>query len=158
MGRGDMKTRIVVLSAAAVSAFLLGGGIAQAGNPSGFTATILATGTIANATEIQANGIRFSSPPNAQVIVQQGDFVAGGTTGWHMHPGLTVVTVTNGTLRFHNKCSVTVYTKGESFVEPPNTPVTVKNESASVPAQVITTLVVPAGMAPRTNVSPPHCT
>src|SRR5438105_14558358 len=158
MGRGDMKTRIVVLSAAAVSAFLLGGGVALAGNPVGFTATILATGTIANATEIQANGIRFTSPPNAQVIVQQGDFVGGGTTSWHTHPGLTLVTVTDGTLRFHNHCSITVYTKGQSFVEPPNTPVMVHNASASLPAQVIATLVVPAGMAPRTNVPAPHCT
>jgi quercetin dioxygenase-like cupin family protein len=153
-----MRTRIVVLSAAAVSAFLLGGGVALAGNPTGSVPTILASGTIAKATAIQASGIQFSAPANVTAIVQKFDFVGGGSSGWHMHPGLTVVTVADGSFRYHEGCHVKLYVKGQSFVEPPNTPVMVKNTSADLPGQVVAALIVPAGVAPRTNTTAPHCT
>jgi quercetin dioxygenase-like cupin family protein len=149
---------MLVLLACAVGAFFLGGGVVLAGKPTGSTPIILASGTIAKATAIQASGIQFSAPENVQVIVQQTDFVGGGTSGWHTHPGLTVVTVADGSFRYHEGCSVKLYIKGQSFVEPPNTPVMVRNTSATLPGQTFAALVVPAGVAPRTNVTAPKCT
>jgi quercetin dioxygenase-like cupin family protein len=154
-----MKTKMLILLAAACGAFLLGGGVVLAGPPIGFSSTILSDGRIANATEINANGVKYASPNNARVIVQTGDFVGGGTSGWHTHPGLTVVTVTDGSVTNHTGCAAAVtYSKGQSFVEPPNTPIDVDNASATLAAHVIAALVVPDGMLPRTNVNAPDCT
>jgi quercetin dioxygenase-like cupin family protein len=153
-----MKTKVLVLLAGAIGALVLGGGIVLAGPPNGFASFVLAKGTNPKATEISANRIEFSSPKNAQVIVQRGEFAMGGNTGWHTHPGLTVVTVTAGTLRYHDGCSSHVYTVGQSFVETPNRPGMVENTSANATAQVFASLIVPAGMAPRTDVPAPDCT
>ena len=154
-----MKTKMLILLAGVCGAFLLGGGVVLAGPPIGFTTTIISDGKIAKATEINANGIKFSSHENARVIVQVGDFVPGGTSGWHTHPGLTVVTVTDGSVINYVGCREgVVCTKGQSFVEPPNTPGDVDNTSATVAAHVMATLIVPNGMAPRTNVDAPNCT
>jgi quercetin dioxygenase-like cupin family protein len=150
-----MKTKVLVLVAGAIGAFVLGGGVALAA--SGFLPTVLAKGTIPKATEISANRIDFSSPKNAQVIVQMGDFAKGGNTGWHTHPGLTVVTVKAGTVRYHDGCKSTLYTAGQSFVETPNRPGMVENTSSDATAQVYATLIVPAGMLPRTDVPAPNC-
>jgi quercetin dioxygenase-like cupin family protein len=152
-----MKRKILILVAGAIGALVLGGGVVLAA-ASGFGATVLVKGTIPKATEISANRIDFSSPKNAQVFVQVGDFAKGGNTGWHTHPGLTVVTVKAGTLRYHDGCKSTVYTAGQSFVETPNRAGMVENTSSDATAQVYATLIVPAGMLPRTDVPAPNCT
>jgi quercetin dioxygenase-like cupin family protein len=152
-----MKTKILVLCAAACGAFLLGGGVVLA---SGFTASLHAQGTIAKAAEISANGIEFSSGKNAQVFVQDGVFTAGGSTGWHTHPGLTVATVVEGAVINHTGCHAPVpYGKGASFVEPPNTPINVYNASDTAGASVVAILIVPEGMPRSTPLtSAPDCT
>ena len=154
-----MRTRILVLFAVAVGAFVVGGGVVVAGQPVGFSASVKASGTIAKATEIGANGIEFQSRKNATVIVQEGNFQPSGSSGWHTHPGLTVVTVTSGTVINHTRCHVTTYTVGQSFVEPPKTLILVDNASSTATAQVYSVLVVPEGMPARnSNVTPPDCT
>lgn len=155
-----MKTKISVLLATVLGAFLLGGVVVAAAiiPPSGFHPKIIADGKIAKATEVDANGIEFSSRKNARVIVQTVDFDGGGNSGWHTHPGLTVVTVVGGSVVDHSGCDAPVaYTANQSFVEEPNTPGFVENASATVQAHVVATLIVPDGMAPRTNVEAPDC-
>ena len=158
-----MKTKMLVLLAAASGAFLLGGGAVLAGpvppGPIGFHPTILADGTIARSTEVSANDIEFSSPANARVLVQTIAIDGGGISGWHTHPGLVVVTVTDGAVRVTNGChAAVVYSTGQSFVEPPEEPGLVENASATLPAHTVATLIVPEGMVPRTNVFAPDCT
>jgi quercetin dioxygenase-like cupin family protein len=155
-----MKTKILVLLASTLGAFLLGGSVAVAAivGPSGFHPTIIADGKIAKASEIDANGIEFSSRKNARVLVQTVEFDGGGMSGWHTHPGLTVVTVVDGSVIDRTGCHApVVYTKNQSFVEEPNTPGSVNNVSDTVKAHVVATLIVPDGMAPRTNVEAPNC-
>jgi quercetin dioxygenase-like cupin family protein len=155
-----MKTKILFLCASALGAFLLGGVVVVAAivPPSGFHPKIIADGKIAKASEVDANGIEFSSRKNARVLVQTVDFDGGGNSGWHTHPGLTVVTVVGGSVIDHSRCEApVVYSANQSFVEEPNTPGFVENASATVQAHVVATLIVPDGMAPRTNVEAPDC-
>jgi quercetin dioxygenase-like cupin family protein len=155
-----MKTKILVLFASALGPFLLGGVVVLAAivPPSGFHPVIIADGKIAKASEIDANGIEFSSRKNARVVVQTVEFDGGGKSGWHTHPGLTVVTVLDGSVIDRSGCDApVVYTAKQSFVEPPNTPGSVDNVSGTVKAHVVATLIVPDGMAPRTNVEAPNC-
>jgi quercetin dioxygenase-like cupin family protein len=155
-----MKTKVLVLFATALGAFLLGGVVVAAAivPPSGFHPKIIADGKIAKASEIDAHGIEFSSRKNARVIVQTVEFDGGGKSGWHTHPGLTVVTVVDGSVIDRSGCDApVVYTANQSFVEPANTPGSVENVSATVKAHAVATLIVPDGMDPRTNVEAPDC-
>jgi quercetin dioxygenase-like cupin family protein len=159
LGEFQMKTKILVLAATALGAFLLGGGVVMA-QPAGlFKPKIIADGHIAKAAEIGANGIEFSSPKNAHVIVQTGEFEGGASTTWHTHPALTLVTVVDGSVSYRSGChKAVVYHANESFVEAPNTPVIVDNADGTIPAHVVTTLVFPNSMASRTFVPAPDCT
>jgi quercetin dioxygenase-like cupin family protein len=153
-----MKTKFLVLLATACGAFLLGGGVVLAEPATDFHPTHVDKGTIANAAEIDANGIEFSSPKNSHVIIQQAEFLGGGKSGWHTHPGLTIVTVIDGTVINRNGCRAPVtYVVGDSFVEPPNTPISVNNVSATMKAHVVAFLVVPDGILARTDVNAPVC-
>ena len=153
-----MKTKMFVFLAIAGGAFLLGSSVVLAGG-SGFSATLLARGTIAKSSDISAHGIEFSAPRNVRVLTQQVEFANGGTSGWHTHPGLVVVTVMLGALRVTDGCHApVVYPAGSSFVEPPETPGLVENASATTPARSFATLVVPQKMDPRTDVLAPNCT
>ena len=62
-------------------------------------------------------------------------------------------------MRVSHGCHAAVeYKPGESFVEEPKTPGVVVNASATLPAHAVATLIVPKGMAPRTNVFAPDHT
>ena len=150
-----MKTKLLRVFLAAASAFVLGGVVARADPPDGFTSAVLANGTLAQPTRINGSGIKFSTSGATTVITQRGEFVTGGITGWHMHPGLTVVTVKSGTVTNHSGCHVTVLSAGQTFVEPPFTPILVPSPTG--PAVVFATLVVPAGSPARIEVTPPEC-
>lgn len=153
-----MKTKMFVVVASACGALLTGSGVVLAVGI-GFVPTILADGTIAKSSEMSAHRIEFSAPKNAHVITQRVDFEAGGSSGWHTHPGLVVVTVTVGSLRVTDGCHApVVYGPGQSFIETPDTAGLVENASTTTAAQSFATVIVPQGMAPRTNVPAPNCT
>ena len=48
--------------------------------------------------------------------------ISTGTTGWHTHPGQSLIIVTEGTVTAYEgddpECKPTVYTKGMTFVDP----------------------------------------
>jgi quercetin dioxygenase-like cupin family protein len=55
----------------------------------------------------------------------------GGFSGWHSHAGPTIVTVTSGSIVWHDSfdCSRTTYHAGQGFVEPANHAHYVENAS-----------------------------
>ena len=148
-----MKTKAFALFAVVISAIFLSSSTVVATPGKDFGATVLAKGTLAGPTEMNALGVEFSTEGSTDVWVQQVDFGPGGHSGWHMHPGLVVVVVAIGSVTNHVDCGPTqVYTVGQSFVEPPMTPGIVSNASSTAPARTFATLVVPAGRAPRIDV------
>ena len=72
-----------------------------------------------------------------------------GSSGWHAHPGVLLVTVASGTETFYDEhCVGTVHAAGTasaSFVESGNDPFVAHNESTTIPVVVYVTYVVPAG-------------
>jgi cupin domain len=82
------------------------------------------------------------------VVQQKISYPPGSSSGWHSHPGMVFGVVTAGTLIAYNTdCSKETYAAGQTFVEMgPSHIRTVKNEG-SVQAEVLGTLVVPAGTA-----------
>ena len=58
----------------------------------------------------------------ANFIQQEVKFSPGGTTGWHTHPGPSLVIIKSGTMTFYRgddpSCSPQVATAGDAFVDP----------------------------------------
>lgn len=58
----------------------------------------------------------------SDLYVQSNVWQPGGTTGWHTHPGHSLITVTAGTLTAYEgedpSCTPQVYTEGMGLVDP----------------------------------------
>jgi len=154
-----MKTKVFAVVAVAMGVVFLSGNAVMATPPVGLTAKVLAKGTLAKPVEIEALGVQFSTEGATDVYVQQVDFAPGGNSGWHEHPGLVLIAVATGAVIATTGCQAGhLYSAGQSFVEPPLTPIFVANASSSSPAQNFATLVVPAGRAPRIELpGAPNC-
>ena len=77
----------------------------------------------------------------------------GGSTGWHTHPGHSLITVTAGTLTAYEgddpSCTPQVYTQGMGFVDQGGDHVHVVRNEDSVEARKITVQLLPAGATRR---------
>ena len=104
------------------------------------------------------NGIEFSTERSTDVINLRVTFDPAGNSGWHMHPGLVIVTVIEGSVATGSGCkSPAVYGVGQSFIEPPMEAGYVKNTSTTVRAVTFATLVVPHGVGARIDAPAPVC-
>jgi quercetin dioxygenase-like cupin family protein len=96
----------------------------------------------------------------SDLYIQDNVWQPGGTTGWHTHPGHSLITVTEGTITaYEGSCAPTVYTVGMGFVDPGGDDhVHVLRNEGSVVARTKAVQLVPAG-APRRldRPKPPGC-
>ena len=76
-------------------------------------------------------------------------FIPGGTTGWHSHPGPSLIFVVDGAItNYHGddpSCAGQTYTKGQSFVDEGGSDVHMLRNEGAVPAETIAVQFVPAG-------------
>jgi len=134
---------------------------------SGFTSTSLAVGRVP---EISVDNLVVSEDASdanskrnvwhslqktkgsSDLYVQSNVWVPGGTSGWHTHPGHSLITVTAGAVTAYGSddpsCTPTVYTVGMTFVDPGGDHVHVLRNEGAVEARTITVQLIPAG-APR---------
>lgn len=78
----------------------------------------------------------------------------GGTSGWHSHPGPSIVFVKAGTVTNYSSdepgCAPRVYTAGQSFVDPGGDDEhMIRNEDLAVPAETIAVQFLPQGATRR---------
>jgi hypothetical protein len=98
----------------------------------------------------------------SDVYVQNNVWQPGGSTGWHSHPGHSLIIVTAGTVTAYEgndpKCQPTVYTVGMGFVDPGGDHVhNIRNEG-TVDAQTIAVQLIPADALRRIDAaSPGNC-
>jgi Cupin domain len=83
----------------------------------------------------------------------------GGTTGWHTHPGHTLIFVTAGAVTQYQaddpSCTPHVYTAGMAFVDHGGEHVHIVRNEGAVAAQAIAIRLVPAGQPGRIDVPAP---
>ena len=96
---------------------------------------------------------------SSDLYVQQNTWQPRGSTGWHTHPGHSMIIVTKGTVTTYEgddpDCMPHVYKQGMTFVDPGGEHVhIIRNESDS-PAQTIAVQLTPAGTARRIDVATP---
>jgi quercetin dioxygenase-like cupin family protein len=96
------------------------------------------------------------------VYVQSNVWEPGGSTGWHSHPGRSLIIVTAGTVTDYDGhdpgCKPHVYKTGMGFVDPGGDHVHILRNEGTVEAMTIAVQFVPAGAERRIEVaSPGNC-
>lgn len=139
-----------------------GAGKALATPPVGFVGTTIAQGRL-NAFDA-FNHAATKRPANEQwlslqktigpsdLYVQSNVWQPGGTTGWHTHPGHSLIVVTAGTVTAYEgddpSCTPHVYTVGMSFVDEGGDHIHALRNEDAVEAKTVAVQLIPAG-APR---------
>jgi quercetin dioxygenase-like cupin family protein len=113
---------------------------------SGFTSTPLARGTVSESVHFNTGEVKFQTKGAVDLATNMVTIQPLGSSGWHSHPGVTLVSVASGSVvRYDAHCMATVFAAGSAFVESGDHPLLVRNESATTPAVNIVTFMVPAG-------------
>ena len=96
---------------------------------------------------------------DSDVYVTRHTFQPGQHTGWHTHPGPSLITVIAGALTVYEAddptCTPTVYHAGESFTDIGCGDVHLVRNEGTVPAMDVAVQIVPAGAARRIDADQP---
>ena len=113
------------------------------------TGTVIAAGSM-------RTGMGLAVHPGTNTIVAQYTFGPHSSTGWHSHPGKTLVVVQSGTFTvYHDDCHAMTYGPGSSFVELPSSIHIGRNETGSDVVLGVVYFDVPIGGAFRIDQPPP---
>lgn len=95
----------------------------------------------------------------SDLYVQSNVWQPGGSTGWHTHPGHSLITVTAGTLTAYDSddpaCTPHVYTQGMGLVDPGGDHVHLLRNEGSVTTSTITVQLIQAGATRRIDAAGP---
>jgi quercetin dioxygenase-like cupin family protein len=116
--------------------------------PSPVTATPIVGATLGEFTA-KGDGIQVESVAgSADVAIVKVVIDPGGSTGWHHHPGVVLVSVKSGAVsEYHHDCHKTVYKAAKGFVEG-NGEVHVARNEGNVDAVLYATFLIPTGTPP----------
>jgi quercetin dioxygenase-like cupin family protein len=95
---------------------------------------------------------------DSDLYITQNTIQPGGQSGWHTHPGPSLVTVTEGTITvYEDDCTFETYTAGQSFTDIGCGDVhNVRNETGVV-AKTVAVQIVPHGATRREDRPDPGC-
>jgi quercetin dioxygenase-like cupin family protein len=104
-----------------------------------------------------STGMGFNAHPGTNTIVAQYTFGPNSSTGWHSHPGKTLVTVQSGTFTvYHDDCHGHSYGPGDAFVELPSSVHVGRNETSGTVQLGVVFFGVPIGGSPRIDQPQPE--
>jgi quercetin dioxygenase-like cupin family protein len=103
--------------------------------------------------------IELKTKGDSDVYVVSNTFAAnGGNSGWHTHPGPSLITVKSGTITAYEgddpTCTPHVYTVGQGFVDPGDGHVHLLRNEGDVAAVTVVVQIIPAGASRRIDVVP----
>jgi quercetin dioxygenase-like cupin family protein len=135
--------RAILLVAVGVTVLALVVGAALATPPKDATVTPL-TRAMLGKFEHQTDGIEVDSEQrSADFAVAKVVLEPGGSTGWHYHPGVTLVSINSGAVtEYDKKCHKTFLKAGEGFVEGNHAVHVVRNQGKAK-AVLYVTFIIP---------------
>jgi quercetin dioxygenase-like cupin family protein len=141
-----------VIGASIIAASLTLAGVAVATAPTG---SIVSTVIGAGSTDATYG---FKARPGTNTVVASFTFGPNSSTGWHTHPGRTLVTVKSGTFTVYHAedCAPLVYEPGDAFVELPTSVHVGRNETTSPVELGVVFFKVPVGGNPRIDQPQPE--
>jgi quercetin dioxygenase-like cupin family protein len=156
-----MKTKLLLAISFVLMVAVIGAGTATATPPSGLTSELLARGAAGNFSIKGENlDLTIKAKDATDLAMVKATLTANGYTGWHKHPGPSVVLVKQGTLTLREPhdgaCASHTYGAGQAFVHPEGVHDFV---AGSAGAEFFVTYFVPAGAAPLLTDAPvpPGC-
>jgi predicted metal-dependent enzyme (double-stranded beta helix superfamily) len=95
----------------------------------------------------------------SDLYVQSNVWAPGGSTGWHTHPGHSMIIVTAGTVTAYEgddpECKPSVYTQGMGFLDPGGDHVHLLRNESTVEARTIAVQLIPADAQRRIDAAAP---
>lgn len=147
---------------AAVLACAVSASVARAEQAEGVFVTVLSQATFPG-TKVKAGEgkLEFEAEWKTamNVVIRRHDYLPGGTTGWHTHPGPVFITVPagGGTLTVYEydgrNCTSFTLTEGEGYVDEGHAHM-IRNLSGEN-AFDVSVIAAPVGVALRDNIPPP---
>ena len=170
--------RFLTFAAVIVLAVLYHHKIARATPASGFVGTTLALGRLEQFevfNHFVPPGTKMSDDDqkiwlswqktkgSSDLYVQSNVWQPGGTTGWHSHPGHSLIIVTAGIVTDYEaddpSCTPHTYSAGQAFVDVGGSHAHIIRNEGSVVAQSFAVQLIPAGQSRRVDLatSPGTC-
>jgi quercetin dioxygenase-like cupin family protein len=158
-----MKPYIPILAAGAAVASAWISAPALATPASGFTAVQTIKGVYP---PLQVKGdktdkwdVKIDTKDDSDVYVVRNSIAVGGQSGWHSHPGPSLITVTVGQITVYDGndplCQPKVYGAGDGFVDSGDHPHLLKNESGAA-AETVAVQFLPVGATRRIDQPEPN--
>ena len=95
----------------------------------------------------------------SDVYAVRNTFDPGGSTGWHTHPGPSLVIVTLGTITAYDgddpSCTPKVYTAGQGFVDPGGGHVHLLRNETNLHAETVAIQIIPNDASRRIDMPAP---
>jgi quercetin dioxygenase-like cupin family protein len=140
-------------------------GVVLATPASGVTSTNISVGNFAPLdvdTHVDAHKLSIKTKGDSDVYVVSNVIAVGGQTGWHTHPGPSLITVKSGTITAYSAddptCTGQVYPAGSGFVDPGDGQAHILRNEGSVAAETIAVQFLPDGAPRRIDViQPTNC-
>ena len=137
----------------AIALVILFAGTALATSPTSFapdSPNPLARGTLSGSVHYNTGEVKFQTKGPVDFVTQRILVGPSGSSGWHSHPGVVLVTVASGTvIRYEEDCSSVVYgagsAAGSAFTESGDHVGLVRNASPTARSVIYATYLVPAG-------------
>ena len=128
----------------------------------GVKPTVLARGTYqpfkVNTAPSSAVDFQAKAKSPLDMVVRMHEYVEGGSTGWHTHPGPVFITVVKGQLTFYEAddptCTPKVVNEGEGYVDNGHGHLG-RNESGA-PAIDVSVILAPVGLPFRGELPAPN--
>jgi quercetin dioxygenase-like cupin family protein len=96
---------------------------------------------------------------DSNVLMTQYTFAPGGHTGWHTHPGPSLVTVVSGELTVYEgddpTCTPTIYEAGDTFTDVGCGDVHLARNAGTVDTVLMVVHILPAGQPRRIDAPDP---
>jgi quercetin dioxygenase-like cupin family protein len=136
--------------------------------PSTATSTILAQATVAPV-DVYAHGktldgkrwrAELETHGLTDGYVVDNKFEPGQSTGWHSHPGPSLIFVVSGSVTNYDsdarRCAGVTYEAGSSFLDPGGKDVHMLRDDGTTPAETIAVQFIPSGVPRRIDQPVPH--
>jgi quercetin dioxygenase-like cupin family protein len=122
--------------------------VASADAGSGFNSVVIAKGLTRHSFDIHQR-------KGNDVVTAQNTLEPGGSSGWHSHPGTTLVVIQSGQFILYSepvgggRCRSHTYTAGQVYLEQPGDEQNAVNNGTVTAVAAVTFFNVPHGASPR---------
>jgi quercetin dioxygenase-like cupin family protein len=158
-----MKTKWILALVVAVSGVAVTAGVVLATPQSGFTPAQQWKGVFGemdvHVVDMPRHQVKLKTKGVSDVYVTRNAIAAGGQSGWHTHPGPSLIIVTAGEITAYASddptCTPTRYRAGEGFVDPGDGHVHLLRNETDGPAETVAVQILPQDATRRIDTPAP---